>query len=410
MDYKQIILDLHKQNKIKSKTIDELLKPSAEERSNNAEISTPYNLRQDMINLMVEYGDKDFWKTPKKVLEPTCGKGGFLLDIVDQFLKGGLDYKTIVEECLYFADINPENIYICKLLLDPYGEYKLNYYEGDSLKYEPDFKFDLVIGNPPYQSQSGNKGLGNTLWDKFVLTSLKKWLKEKGYLCLVHPQGWRQLNNKIGKIMLKNQLHYLNMNDVKKGRKLFRCSTTFDYYLMINSMVTKSTKINDYKNKEYNYELKNIKFIPNHSFQEVNDILDMNYKKSFIRDHSSYSTLNHWISKEQSEEIKYPCIYTINKNNELSLRWSNRNDKGHFGITKFIISNGSGFYKDNDGIYGCTEWAYYIPCKKEDMNDIKKCFKNSNFLNIIDAVKLTSNKYNYVILKHLKKDFWKEFI
>jgi hypothetical protein len=30
-------------------------------------------------------------------------------------------------------------------------------------------------------------------------------------------------------------------------------------------------------------------------------------------------------------------------------------------------------------------------------------------LNIIDAVKLTSNKYNYSILRYLKKDFWKEF-
>ena len=33
------------------------------------------------------------------------------------------------------------------------------------------------------------------------------------------------------------------------------------------------------------------------------------------------------------------------------------------------------------------------------MSDIEKCFQNKDFLNIIDAVKLTSNKYNYSILK-----------
>ena len=47
---------------------------------NNAEIPTPYNLRQNMINLMNE----EFWKSPRKVLEPACGKGGFLLDIIDK--------------------------------------------------------------------------------------------------------------------------------------------------------------------------------------------------------------------------------------------------------------------------------------------------------------------------------------
>jgi hypothetical protein len=60
---------------------------------------------------------------------------------------------------LYFADINPMNIYICKLLLDPNDQYRLNYYEGDTLELDinTEFKidkFNVIIGNPPY-----NKGL-----------------------------------------------------------------------------------------------------------------------------------------------------------------------------------------------------------------------------------------------------------
>ena len=80
------------------------------------------------------------------------------------------------------------------------------------------------------------------------------------------------------------------------------------------------------------------------------------------------------------------------------------------GVCKYIISNGCGRIKDTTGEYGCTEWSYYIKCQLEDMDDIEKCFSNNKFLNLINALKLTSNKYNYSILKYLKKDFWKDFI
>ena len=90
-------------------------------------------------------------------------------------------YKTIVEECLYFSDINPTNIFICKLLIDPYNEYTLNYNEGDTLELDIKEKwnidgFDAVIGNPPYNS-FGNTGTGNTIWQDFTKISLDKWLK-----------------------------------------------------------------------------------------------------------------------------------------------------------------------------------------------------------------------------------------
>lgn len=117
-----------------SQNIDKYLVPQDIEKKKNAEVSTPFKLRQEMLDSITAHGDPDFWKTPKKIFEPCAGKGGFLIDIVDRFLEGGLSYKTIVEECLYFADINPTNIYICKLLLDPHEKHKLNYYEGDTLK------------------------------------------------------------------------------------------------------------------------------------------------------------------------------------------------------------------------------------------------------------------------------------
>ena len=266
--------------------------------------------------------------------------------------------------------------------------------------------FDCVIGNPPFKLSPKSS---TTLWDKFTIKSLNEWLKPNGYFLFVIPQGWRQLDNKVGKLMLSKQLLYLNMNDAKVGQKIFKCSTTIDYFILHNRDTYKETLIDDYKNDKYSYDLKNARFIPNHSIEMVNNYIDYTDECGIIKDRSLYGTEKKWMSKTETEEYKYPCIYTIRKNNDISLRYS-KIDRGHFGITKYILSNGSGYYKDNDGKYGCTEWSYYIKCNEEDLEQIEKCFQDKNFLNIVDAVKLTSNKYNYFILKYLKKNFWSEFI
>ena len=44
------------------------------------------------------------------------------------------------------------------------------------------------------------------------------------------------------------------------------------------------------------------------------------------------------------------------------------------------------------------------------MNDVEKAFNSEEFINIVDAINLTSNKYNYNVMKLFKKDFWKEFL
>ena len=402
-----------------SKLIDKYLIPQEMEKKKNAEVSTPYKLRQEMLDKMPD----EFWKTPKKVFEPCSGKGGFLIDIINRFMNG-LDieddkerYRTIVEECLYWSDINPTNIFICKLLVDPYDEYKLNYNEGDTLKIDIEEKwgvdgFDAVIGNPPYQNTTKNKGTGNTLWNLFVNMSIEKWLVINGYLLFIHPRGWRQIKNKTGNLMRTKQIIYVNMNDVKKGLEYFKCSTDYDYYLLQNVNINKKTIINDYKNEIYEYFInEDVKFIPNHSFNEVFKIIDNNVvDNGFLNNQSSYELRKKWMSNVKSDVYKYPCIYSINSKNIASLKWSSQNDKGHFNVTKFIFSNGSGYIHDLDGTYGLTQWAYAIVCDKKDIKKVEQSFNSNDFLNVIDAIQLTSNKYNYNIIKKFKKDFWKEFI
>ena len=251
-----------KNSKELSNLIDKYLIPQELEKKSNAEVSTPFKLRQEMLYKI----PIDFWKTTHTVFEPCSGKGGFIVDIIDRFMIGLEEvipdekerYRTIVEECLYFSDINSTNIFICKLLIDPYNEYKLNYNEGDTLKLDIKEKwdidgFDSVIGNPPYNS-SGGTGTGNTIWQNFTKVSLNKLLQNNGYLLYVHPPGWRKPNTERGKfyglyklMTQENQMLYLSIHGIKDGKKTFNCGTRYDWYIIQHTSKYTTTIVNDEK-------------------------------------------------------------------------------------------------------------------------------------------------------------------
>lgn len=192
--------------------IDKYLIPQELEKKSNAEVSTPFKLRQEMLDKI----PIKFWTSIKKVFEPCAGKGGFIVDIIDRFMNGLKKtipdekerYRTIVEECLYFSDINPTNIFICKLLIDPYNEYKLNYNEGNTLELDIKEKwningFDAVIGNPPYQTNPSNPD-SKALYNKFI----EKYIDICKYLLFVIPSRWfvgGKGLDKFRKFMLKRK-------------------------------------------------------------------------------------------------------------------------------------------------------------------------------------------------------------
>jgi len=243
----------------------------------------------------------------------------------DEFKDEEERYKWIVEEMMYCCDINLMNTRIVKMILDPCQlRYSLNVYTGDTLALNTEEiwgvkGFDLLVGNPPYQRGNGNKGRGNTLWDKFVMFIIDTLLQPRGYLCIVHQCGWRQLNHPCGKKILSRQLLTLNMNDHKKGQVIFKCATTYDWYVLENTEPYKDTSIDDWKSDIYHVNLKHNKFIPNHSFNKVHRILTLQQTGAFVCDTSSYETRRKWMSKECEKESTYPCVYSINKKNELSL-------------------------------------------------------------------------------------------
>ena len=403
-----------------SQLIDKYLIPQELEKKANAEVSTPYKLRQEMLDKI----PKEFWTKKRKVFEPCSGKGGFVIDIIDRFMDGLKNkyqdekkrYKIIVEKCLYFSDINPTNIFVCKLLIDPYNKYKLNYNEGNTLDLDIKDKwdiegFDAVIGNPPYNDNSSNKGAGHKIWDKFMLFSITKWLNLNGYLLYVHPPLWRQPKNKLYELVKKCNLMYLEIHNEKDGNCIFKCSTRYDWYLLQKSDYLNETIIIDENNKKNKINLNEWDFIPNGYFIDIKNLINSKDKHLIIADRSNYGADKKWVSKNKDDEYKYPVIYSLYKNGDVQYRYSNINNKGHFNIPKIIFTPNLGLNNiiDEKGEFGLTQWVVAICDNSNNLKQIKKIFSNNKFKNILKSIKF-GMYYNTDIIKLFKKDFWKEFI
>lgn len=419
----------YENNRELSILIDKYLIPQELEKKSNAEVSTPFKLRQEMLDKI----PVEFWTSIKKVFEPCAGKGGFIVDIIDRFMIGLEEtipdekerYKIIVEECLYFSDINSTNIFICKLLINPYNEYKLNYNEGNTLELDIKEKweiegFDAVIGNPPYNS-SGDTATGNTIWQDFTKKALNEWLIPNGYLLFVHPPGWRKPNTERGKftkmfdLMTKqNQMLYLEIHGIKDGQKVFNCGTRYDWYLIKKTNQYKNTIIVDEDGKQNEINLSELSWLPNSNILEINKILAKNDSErcDMIYSPSAYEHRKKWMSHTKTEEYKYVCVHSTPKRG-VRYMYSKVNDRGHFGISKIIIGEAgiNDVIIDMEGGYGLTNGAIGIKINTlEEGNMLETALKTNKFDKVLRSCLFSLFRIDWNIFKEFKKDFWKEFI
>ena len=141
MEIVQIITTLkelfikHRDDGVKlSEIVDTYFHPTELEKTENAEVTTMRTLREEIVEL--EPLEEVYTNPDAKFLEPCCGKGGIVIDVVEKFMVGLKEHfpnreerkKHIVENIIHFSDINPTNIYITKELLCLDKDYNINYH------------------------------------------------------------------------------------------------------------------------------------------------------------------------------------------------------------------------------------------------------------------------------------------
>lgn len=440
---KQIIADFRefiKRAKVEDKLFGEVMTPLDE-------------LARPMVDLVEKY-DLEFWKTPKKVLDSSAGIGTFLIICAAKFMNGlknypGLEdpdvrFKFIVENCLYYGELQSGNAALWLSVIDPYDEYKTNTFWGSFLsdkdgKYNSDLngvfdkhmkevwtvdKFDLIIQNPPYsylketdKNKSSKNPKTQPMWQFFVQKSLKL-LKEGGYMVMVHPGGWRDLDGvfkETQNLLKEKSILELHMFPFKSGLEVFGAKTNFDYYILKNKENKGCiTEIHCENGSIERLNLLELDYIPGENINTIKNIFYVNKddKVNFLHSYSAYEPRKIFMSKVENNSNLYPCVYMVSYKNIPTFLYSSRNDRGHFGQPKVIWASGSsGVIVDYKGEYGLTPFSAAIVDDVENLDNIKKALESEKFIKEVMLFKNgLGHKYNNKVISMLKKDFWKDFI
>ena len=430
------------ENKSVLEIIRQYLTPKVKEKHLFGEVFTPIELVCEMLSAL----PIEVWSNPYlKWLDPANGIGNFpiiiyfkLMVTLSGFKDNTLDLndegvrsKHIIENMLYMNELTQINVALCiKIFHMIDSAAKPNVNKGDFLtdSVYPAIKFDIIVGNPPYQIKKVNNKKTQAIWNKFVLKIFdNKYLKENGYLLFVHPSGWRSPTGDfraVFDIIISKNLKYLCMNDFNRGKEVFHVGTNFDYYVLENKPNENNiTKIVDIHRNPYEINLNNWPFIPSGSFTLYEQLLAKAGEESVVvlYDRSLYGTDKTNMSDDSTDEFKYPCVYSITQKDGIKEKYSSTNQlnakqikegKPNMFVPKVIWSNGAGTYPviDSEGMYGLTQYAYAIVDDVNNLEKIEKALNNTRFIELMEYVKFEEHKYNRKVINLFKKEFYNYFL
>jgi len=185
------------------------------------EFFTPFEL----IEKMVSHIPPDLWNPYSKWFEPTCGEGFFMMVIFNKLFHHNSHKHIPIEERkrhimsnLFLNDINPSNIERVTEIFDG-----ANITTNDFLEWNITTKYDIIIGNPPFQSPSSNYfntiRKGSKIYEKITGKCLSL-LAERGHLCFITPSNiWSGKGLKPGlyeTIIHNYSVKYIFLNNLKK--------------------------------------------------------------------------------------------------------------------------------------------------------------------------------------------------
>jgi len=241
-----------------------------------------------------------------------------------------------------------------------FGNKKLNKikYIKDIKDIEKMGKFDVVIGNPPFQ---GPKEGSNSYWKKFIKSSLEM-LKDDAYLCYVSPNLWLS-DNKIGPLMKQKQIKYV---DLSVGKYFQGIGSSFCYFIIQNNPYEEETIIRLDDGKTINVNLLEDKYLPVKNINEKSiDIFNKFYKDQINFNQFSAGGRHRDFSKEKSTTHKYPAYHTKSQPLVYTKQPQHLKDKK---VIYQTVSSFEPFYDDGNIGVGRGSNSIFVNNKEEGEN------------------------------------------
>lgn len=288
---------------------DSLKQPKTFEKREFGEVFTPMPIIEEMLDVLDEHykltqkGNSIFANKDFKWFDPACGIGNFQIATYLRLINGLSlvfpDFETrkkhILKNMLYMSELNENNVAVCRNIFDKENKYNINIHTGDTLLMKNgDFKYDVVFGNPPYNTggihSCSKKHLGTknqTIWPKFVNRALNDWLKPGGYLAYINPLSWLKSCHSMHIPILERKLLWLKLWDGQMSYSVIKGAIPISLYILENTITDdiqhKTTIIAEIKRKNQTYS-ENIHLNKEHSvplaFHSIFHKLDEFIKKN----------------------------------------------------------------------------------------------------------------------------------
>ena len=356
-----------------------------------------------LINEMLDTLPKAVWSNPNLIwLDSSSGVGNFFAFCYFRLMKGLKHCYTnpeqrsnhIIEKMFYMVEINENNYKESRIL---FGEkaniYNNNFLDVESLKTQIyNKKFDIILGNPPY-NENGTKHKGNkNIYVFFSLNSLKI-LKQSGYLLLIHPSAWRLPDHKIqqtktnlNRIYTNLNIIYINMRTANQTKSLMNILMNVDIILIQNTKnMGLNTMIKDTKDITSFYKIEPDSLICNYGFTILEKIkLKINKSVKFHLTSEKHAQIHNTGPNINIHGISKRGVKVRNSETPHSQK----------NIRKLII-NAMGTYNyiyyDKDGEYGMTQVTC---CVLEPSQNTLKLINSKLFFYLSNATKIIRTNFN----------------